>query len=172
MQQYIVFCGTQAYISERKQSIQLLWLKAYKMTLKLQPRLWAASGQEKARQGQLYQRQGHSLNTACLPFAIKSSCTPKGCIMRTTFLLLIGLRIKMEGRRDAGQRNRQKQSPCSSNQFRSSDFPQLKKRMCLCLSRLVFPLAPILAECEEEEKSQAPALYPRKLTGERHSEAI
>lgn len=36
----------------------------------------------------------------------------------------------------------------------------------------LFSMAPILAECEEEEKSQAPALYPTEHTGERDSEAI
>lgn len=40
---------------------------------------------KKARQGQLCQSQGHSLNTARLPFAIKSSCTPLGNIMHSAF---------------------------------------------------------------------------------------
>lgn len=33
-------------------------------------------------------------------------------------------------------------------------------------------MATIFTECEEEEGSQAPALYPRVLTGEKDSEAI
>lgn len=41
--------------------------------------------------------------------------------------------------------------------------------MCLRLSRL-FSMASMLAECEVQERSQAPALYPGELTGERDSE--
>lgn len=70
-------------------------------------RLWAASGQQGARrcQGQLYQSRGHSLNTARLPFAIKSLRTPTGNIMCAAFLLLITLRVKTRERsRKGGQK--------------------------------------------------------------------
>ncbi len=133
MQQYLVCGATKLYVTARKQSIQLLWLKIKKTILELQL-FWAASGHEEARQGRLFQRQGHSLNTACLPSAIKSSHTPTGNIKCSIFLLLITLCIKTERSSEVGHKNRQKQLPSWGNKFCSSGFSNSKSQ-CASVSQ-------------------------------------
>lgn len=90
--------------------------------------------------------------------------------MCTTFLLLITFCIKMGRSRKAGQKKKEAKNNHLAEVISSGPVISLNEKVNAPLS--LFSMAPILAECEEEEKSQAPALYPTEHTGERDSEAI